>query len=191
MTLNSIYRLHSDVDHFGWLEPACPNDKQWLTDTRGLKVPSNERLPFNLTSLQDESNCATPAGDFPFLAPPLLCFSEGAWSAVGQQIGSCGEAFPIASSNCRSGGFVGFLLRTELDCLDEQRSDLVRFRSSGRIMKARRCVLNSRRVLSAPQMFRVVGLFSDVFVDDRFVEVWSDAGLAGALFEKVEVDHIW
>ena len=187
MRQKKIYKIEADVDQYAWIDPFFEEDQYWLTNSRGLQLPPAERLPFQVTDLREKNESRLNLGDFPQLFPPLLCFSAAAWSCVGGLVSKSGSNFQIEHDRPTGEALIGFLLETKIDCIDENSSDVIRFRTSGNIMKINRYVLKMDGVCEVADIFRPDGVVNDVFVTGRFFEAWVSAGLVGAKFKEIEV----
>ncbi|MEO0662742.1 MAG: hypothetical protein AAFZ87_14490, partial [Planctomycetota bacterium] len=99
-----------------------------------------------------------------------------------------GAVVPADSAwlDLESGGDVLHLWRPPLveGAVDWERSDLLRL-STGTVLAVRDPVFRAES-LDGRTAFRVEQpKFSDLFVTDRFVEVWNEIGLTGVLFSEV------
>lgn len=75
-----------------------------------------------------------------------------------------------------------------VDALDEERSHIERFASSGRIMLVRHHVLRGAAIPAGIDVFVLSAMRAGrVVVSERFVERVQAAGLLGARFEEVDV----
>lgn len=70
-----------------------------------------------------------------------------------------------------------------VDALDEVASDLVRFKSSGRIMRVRKPAFHPEKLVEI-DLFHLPGSPSSLYVSQRFVDAVHRSGLRGVVFEK-------
>ena len=119
--------------------------------------------------LDDEEHRVRLVADYVGFLPAIPVFSARAAAALRQIIGADGELLPVIAPG---GEWFALNVTTVTDALDEQRSEIERFTSSGR----------PRRVTR----FRL-GLFPDgvTYVRDAFVERIAEAGLTGFAPELV------
>jgi hypothetical protein len=91
----------------------------------------------------------------------------------------------ILTLSCTEGEYFAFNVATSIDALDESLSDIRRFESSGRIMRAVRYAffgdrLKGAAIFKVPQIPR-----SEVYVTDRFQKVVIDNHLTGFDFASL------
>ncbi len=124
--------------------------------------------------------------DAPWLGSATLVLRAAAVVALRSLLEANGELLPV---DCDEARLFLFHATRVLDVLDEERSEILRFRTSGRVMDVTRYVFRASDLrgvdcFKIPQ-FRV----SPTFVSERFVDAWHAAGLRGLEFEPIWSDE--
>lgn len=134
---------------------------------------------------EDEGRLFRPA-DFPWSGAHALVLRKSAADVVGPLVEGQAELLPLSCS----GPDLWLLHVTEMrDALDEGRSDIVRFPSSGRVMAIRgyafeRNALQGARCFKVPQMPT-----GSIFLSGEVVDAVAAAGLTGFAAEMVWEDQ--
>jgi len=124
-------------------------------------------------------------GDFPTLNnySKIPIFSERAWDILAPLISYCSEALRISHPS----GKLFYLINVLeiIDCLDEERSDLSRNPTTGRVSRVskycfRTSLLQGKHVFKTP-----LKSGAELFVGESFREVVEENGLKGLIFEKI------
>jgi hypothetical protein len=130
-----------------------------------------------------EGEEAKPLGDFPSLfggVPPV--FSKRAIEILNPLIADSTEILPLMGLE---GEFSVVNVIDVVDCLDHQRSEYIRFESSGRIMHIEHYVFK-KDYLKNKHIFRIPEeVVSAVFVSDAFKTLVEQNRLEGLIFKKV------
>jgi hypothetical protein len=130
----------------------------------------------------DERSACYPS-DFPWLGTDALVMRRKAVDALRDLLEANGEILPLEDE----GGAELFVLNARvLDALDEQRSEIVRFPSSDRIMRIK-SVAFQESVVRGADIFRLPLRASSTYVSERFIEAVAKAGLVGLEFNNVWV----
>jgi hypothetical protein len=92
-----------------------------------------------------------------------------------------GELLPLKS---KVGEFYTFNVTSVIDCLDEERSEIIRF-SDGRIMHIAQYHFFHEPLQNAV-IFRIPQFLKEVYITDRFANKAKEHGLMG-----LKLDPIW
>jgi hypothetical protein len=130
----------------------------------------------------DERGQELRPADSPWLGGHALVFRDRAYRAVGEILAPAGEFLELALEDTSDRLWL-FNACCLVDALDEQASDLVRFPSTGRVMKVERHVFRAN-VASRLTAFRVPQTRS-LFLSGDAVDAISARDLVGAGFELV------
>src|SRR6266513_662719 len=179
----TVYRLDADPDRYRWLTVVDPPDWDRLELLRSGKPVSSGWTPIAVVDLVEyDEDERKPRCDFPVFGS-VPTFSERAATALHDVLAGNGELLPLVGA-----AFFVYNVTRVVDALDEQRSTLTRFASSGRIMKVERYVLKDDQLQDAPvfklpQYCRVA-----VFVNDVFRSFALQAKLTGCRFAPIWPD---
>jgi hypothetical protein len=173
-----VYLLDPDADRYANLTLARSADVDQLLEGFDGRPMRDSWSPLEVEIIYDSRHAGRPACDFPLLFGPVPVLSERAAGALGDLIEKHGELLPL---RCEEGRCYAVNVTRVVDALDESRSELKRFPSSGRVMRVLRYEFDASQIRPAcmfkvPQMVR-----SDVYVTDRFrdaVRVHELTGLA-------------
>jgi hypothetical protein len=115
-------------------------------------------------------------GDFLSISGTPPVFSRRAAEVLGDLLPPNGELLPLA---CDVGEFLAYNCTTVLDALDEDRSQIARFRTSGRVSNIERHVFLPERLRGAIifKLATVPGLYT--YVTDGFLQRADESGLQG------------
>lgn len=157
-------RLRPDPDHRARLRAwdGSPRAHDWTP------------LPVTLVTADDDGPLAT--SDCPSLGGAPPAFSARAVEVLRDLLEPHGELLPLA---CDDGEFWAYNCTRVVDALDEDASEVVRFRSSGRVNSIVRHVLRPAELTNVP-VFRLASapdLYT--YVTDAFTEHVTSAGLIG------------
>lgn len=120
--------------------------------------------------------------DFPWLGSHALVLSQRAVKALREIIEPCAELLPLGTEDATE-LFVVNVLRV-VDALDEDRSIVVRFPSSNRIMRVTRPHFREADIRGL-DMFRLPFRASPTYLSQRFVDAVAEAKLVGLEFLRV------
>lgn len=138
-------------------------------------------VPIRVRRVRPDKKMGFKASDFPWLCEHVLVFRERARDALRDVLDAHGETLPLATSD----GVALFAFNARVvDALDEPRSDIVRFPSSGRIMSLRKPAFVGERI-EGLDMFRTTMRRSPTYLSDRFVARVAAHGLVGLTFKPV------
>jgi hypothetical protein len=174
-----IFELRPDVERYRWLTLVRESDFNVLSDLDGSPV-GIKWTPLATEWIDDDLNAGKPKSDFPTLGSTPV-FSERAIDTLVDLLVEHGEVLPLALVD--GGGYFIFNTTRTVDALDEERSSVVRFPSSGRIMRIDKYAFSGDAPLFP--IFRIPQMRSKVFVTDPFVERVTDSALTGFDFSLV------
>lgn len=142
---------------------------------RGTSVPGVE-------AVRGDERSDGPLPDFTdFALRPIPAFSERAIDALGELLSAHGEFVPIAVPEPMR--YFAFNATTVVDALDEERSEISRFKSSGRIWKVDRHVLK-QSVVDLPPIFKMPQTrVGQTYVNETFVADVERLRLKGFRFD--------
>ena len=120
--------------------------------------------------------------DFPWLGSHALVLRQTAVKALVHIIEPCAEVLPLKSDDGTE-LFAINVLRV-VNALDEERSSVIRFPSSNRIMRVTRPCFKEH-VIRGLDMFRLPFRASPTYVSQGFVNAVSKAKLVGLDFRRV------
>lgn len=171
-----IYELRRDADHYRWLDTTDGGDITGFEIDSSLVGATWEPL---VVQWMTEDMEGTLEGDFPTLGN-LRVFSQKAVDALLELLVENGELLPLIS---KDGQFYVYNVTRVADALDEERSEVVRFKTSGRIMRIEHYRFRSE-LLAGLSIFKVPQL-TEVFVTDAFVKRVQEANLKGFAFREL------
>ena len=129
----------------------------------------------------DEQNKDLPVSDFPSFLSHVPCFSRKAIEALTQLLLPNGEILPLV---CDEGEYFAYNVTTVLNCLDEEKSEAVRFDEGG-ILDIVKHEFEFSKVIHAV-IFKIPQIpLMDVFVTNEFVSKVKESGLQGFEFREV------
>lgn len=134
---------------------------------------------------EDQQGRQLASADMPWLGKHAPVLKKKASSALGPVVATNGELLPLA---CDEVELAVYNVTTVVDALDLERSALVKFPSSGRVMKVESHVFRPDRVKNV-RAFKVPELLrGPVFVTDDVVSAAQGAPLIGVGFRLVWED---
>jgi hypothetical protein len=179
----TIYKVFP-AEGYEWVEGRRERDWEGLS-LNGAPVAERWITPeVSIVRTDDRGKKLRPC-DVPWFSHEVLVLTPNAVHELRSIVEPHGELLPLRES----GGDQLFALNvvTVLDALDEERSDLVRFTGSGRIMVIKTHVFRSR-VVNRVDLFKLPQpqiRSSSIYVSDAFVARVREAHLRGIEFEKV------
>jgi hypothetical protein len=185
-TESTVYRLQADSDRFQNLVPMDDNERAKLEDRFDGTWIGNSWVPVRVRVLRGPNNEGLPAGDFPSLGGVVPVFSLRAIDGLRDLLEPCGELLPL---EIIAGDYVAFNTTAVLDALDSERSSIVRFRSSGRVMDIERYAFKPE-ALGTASIFKLPETrWSRTYVDQAFVDRVEGLRLTGFDFRRVWTLH--
>lgn len=177
----TIYEFEPQ-DGYEWVVPIDESDFEVFRSFDATsRVTSWQPIRMKLL-MEDEFGRPFLTSDVPWLGKHAPVLREKAASALRPVLAGRGEMLPL---ECDSASLVVFNATTVIDALDLDKSELVTFPSSGRIMKVKSHVFRPNSVRGV-QAFKVPQLLrGSVFVSDEVVSAARGAGLQGVGFRQV------
>jgi hypothetical protein len=176
-----VYLLDADADRYANLTLARSADAGQLLERVDGRPMGDSWSPLEVEIIHDSRYAGRPACDFPLLFGPVPVPSERAAGALGDLIGEHGELLPL---RCEEGRYYAVNVTRVVDALDESRSELKRFPSSGRVMRVLRYEFDASRIRPAC-MFNVPKMVgSDVYVTDSFRDAVREHELTGPAWDR-------
>lgn len=171
-----VYRIIPDSDRFNCLQ-ARSKDQYKLDQLVGKPIASAWKP---ITAELDDT--AGRSGDFPSLLGGVPVFSETAWLVLEPLIRSSAEALPINSSD---GAYYIIHVLDIVDCLDHDRSKIVRLPSGG-VMDVEKYVFKEG-CLKDKHIFRLPETIPQQFVQvsETFRELVKKNELQGLIFRRL------
>jgi hypothetical protein len=127
----------------------------------------------------DDMNRKLPPSDFPSFAPHIPVFSTRAFKLLSDFLVPFGEFLPV---DCNDDEYFIYNVTKIVDALDEEKSTIKRFKSSGRIMEITNYEFESILLKNVP-IFKIPQTsLMDVFVTESFVEQIRKHELIGFSF---------
>lgn len=164
---------------YEWVVPVHEADFEIFRGFDGTaRVPDWRAIRMELVTADEHGRPFVPS-DIPWLGEHAPVLRERAVSALAPALTGSGEMLPL---ECADVDLVVFNTTTVLDALDLDRSELVMFPSTGRIMKVKSHVFRPER-LQGVHAFKVPELLrGSVFLTDEVVSAAQAAGLRGVGF---------
>lgn len=177
-----VYQLRAEADHYRPLTVARDDDFRKLSALHDEPAPPTW-VPVKVEWLDEGDSLQKPVADFPSFGG-VPAFSYRAVNALRDLLEPNGVILPLQTS---SEGLFAYKVTSEVDALDEEGSELMRF-SSGRIMGVQRFAFFADRI-DEVQIFKVPQLRAHVFVTHVFAERVRRSGLTGFVLEEVWSDE--
>jgi hypothetical protein len=165
------------AEGFEWVNAVRPADYEVFLSFDGKPRASTwEPLPFR--RVRPDARSKFLPSDFPWLGGHALVMRRSAVDALRDLLDANGEVLPLSTTD----GVELFVLNARVvDALDEARSSLRRFPSSGRIMSIDKPVFVPSAI-EGRDLFRLPHRAMPTYVSERFVERVREAGLKGIDF---------
>lgn len=183
----NIYKLKSDFERYQGLRKLKEEDRKKLLDYRldhrwfrGAAI-GDQWWPIAMGLNEGDEDL--PSGDFPWCSFPA--FSKRAVEALRNLLEPNGEILPLI---CEFGDYYAFNTTSVVDALDEERSELKRFKSSGRISEILRYEFYPEK-LQGLSIFKLRQFPAGDYVTDTFVQRVQEAGLVG--FDFSTARQVW
>lgn len=138
-------------------------------------------LDFEITFESADALKEKRKSDFPWYMSSVLIIREHVLLNMKRIFEQNGELLPIHSSDNQK--LYAFNCNC-IDALDEEKSNIVRMKSSGKILLIRNIVLRDEDKIQA-DIFRLNYPNSPTFVSDNFIRVYNDNNYVGLKFIKL------
>jgi hypothetical protein len=178
----TIYEVFP-AEGYEWVEGRRERDREALASLRGSPAADRWAAPEVRFVRTDDHGKRLRPSDLPWFGHAVLIMMPDALDQLRSIVEPHGELLPLRESDGKE--LFALNVLTVLDALDEERSDLVRFTGSGRIMTIKTHVLR-KSVVNQVNLFKLPQLrSSSIYVSDAFVARVRQADLWGVEFEKV------
>jgi Immunity protein family (Imm11) len=176
-----VYRFQVQ-EGYEWVVPLSDTDFEVFLSFGGSKRATDWRPIEMRLVTEDERGRRFLPSDMPWLGQHAPVMRPRATAALSPVLAGDGEILPLA---CRDAQLAVFNTLTVVPALDVERSSVVRFPSSGRIMTVKAHVFRSE-LLEGVNAFKVPELLrSAVFVSEAVVRAAHQARLNGVGFKLV------
>jgi hypothetical protein len=166
-----------------WVLPKPLEDNHVLSDLRGQRQRHWTPLRMELLA-ENEDGTRRGYSDFPWYGEHLLILRRAAAKCLRRIMAPYGEFLSLTGAN----KLELFNATTELDALDEDRSQIVRYHDGG-LMMIERYMLR-REAIGNALIFKLPYRASSLYVQAPFAEQVSAMGLCGIGFKLVWSDEI-
>lgn len=178
-----IFKIVGD-DGFNVVSPVGEDYSVSMFDGTPL---ADDWHPIDIEVVRPEDGCED--SDCPHWFPGVLVFSERAWKQMSGCVGSDEvEVLPLRTKPNRHGFEYDYCLVNVIkvvECLDQKRSQVTRYPSSGRIMRIDRYAFDINK-LEGVSVFKIPEqLTTAIFVTGPFVQRYRSTELEGLAFERV------
>lgn len=170
------------AEGFEWVQPVDEADFDAVYQLDGTPRASGWK-PIRMRRVQaDDEGQPWRSADLPWLGGHALALRERAFQALGELLGQYGELLELDLVDDSDRLWL-FNVCSIVDGLDQDASKVVRFPSTGRVMKINQHAFRTDRV-AGDMVFRIPEARS-VFLTGGVVDAIDRAGLSGAAFELV------
>jgi hypothetical protein len=172
------------VDGFECINVVDKVDYKRLASMNGeIQAPTWTSIEVRRVAADHKSRCLS--SDFPWLGGYIIIMRDRARLVLDGFWGECGEVLSLSTTDNVHLHLLN-VTRT-IDALDEEKSTITRFPSTGAIMRIDTYSFRAA-TLTGVDIFRLPLHTSPIFVSDRFVESVANAGLQGLGFKRVWSD---
>jgi hypothetical protein len=179
-----VYTLKANVNNYQILTPVDAGIYESYQHFNG--EPHAIRLE-TLTVAILPPDQVRRVGDFPGLASHIPVFSYRSMAVLGKMLGVAGELMTLNCGNCEA-EYMAVNVTCLIDALDENRSKVKRYRSSGRIMRILQYEFK-KESLPEVAIFKIPEtVLKEVYVTDGFVAQVVKACLEGFVFKLIWTD---
>ncbi len=176
------FRYRPDANHYDGVRLIMQDDEPVVGLHYDSKSVGGSWEPVAVEGFDDNPGIE---GDFPSLSNynKIPIFSQRAWEVLQPLIGYCTEALPIKHPSGQQFYIVNVM--DIIDCLDEERSELVRNAATGRVSEVfKYCfkddMLDGKHIFKTP-----LKSGAELFVDDSFRATVEAKGLKGLVFKPL------
>lgn len=171
------------MDGFEWVQPAKERDFDGIYHLDGSsRVDGWIPIPMRRLERLDDQGPRLRRADIPWLGEHALVMRREALEAVRDVLNPAGEFLELHLVDAPDPMWLFNVCRV-VDALDESGSDLVRFPSSGRVMKVDRYKFRAD-VIDVEIAFRVPQL-QTLFFTNRAVEAFQGTNLSGIALKQL------
>ena len=166
---------------YEWINTEDPADYEVFLSFDGRSYAADWR-PVRVRRVRMDARRACMASDFPWLGGHALIFRSTAVESLRDLLEASGEVLPLATSD----GVELYVLNVTriLDAIDEQRSSIVRFAGTNRVMRIEKIAFVPSLVQDI-DIFRLPHRSTPTYVSQQFVDRFNSAKLCGLEFLPV------
>jgi hypothetical protein len=169
------------LEGYEWVKPYDPTDFEVFLAFDGTRRGDGWR-PVKVRRVRADQGQAFVASDFPWLGAHALVMRPRALDALHDVLEAHGEILPLTTDDGVS--LWVFNVTCIRDALDTERSAVVRFPGTDKIMRITSPVFRGSAVHGV-DVFRLPHRASPTYVSQRFVSMVKDARLVGFGFKPV------
>lgn len=166
---------------YEWINTVDDADYEKFLSFDGTSRVANWK-PVRVRRVRADNQQDCRESDFPWLGSHALVLREQAVTVLRQLIEPCAEILPLETDDGVKLSVVNVL--RVVDALDEERSVIVKFASSNRIMRVTRPYFREADIRGL-DMFRLPFRPSPTYLSQNIVDAASTAGLVGLDFKQV------
>jgi hypothetical protein len=176
----------SEDGDYEWCNPVQSEDfERIVVEINGEPRQADWKPLVMQIHREDERGRKRIVSDAPFHGHHAFIFKPRAVAALGPLLRANGELLPV---QCEGEDLMIYNPTRVLDALDEDASELVRFKSSGSVALIKRYAFRPD-VIKDVDIFKIPNVRnSPTFVGQRFIDIWKSAGLVGLDFNQVWPD---
>jgi hypothetical protein len=179
-----IYTLKANVNNYPVLAPVDWGVERYRHFDGHPLAPPPDALRVEVV----KEGQTLPAGDFPGLTSHIPVFSRRSAAALDEILDAAGQMIPLRCESCAD-EYVAVNVTRLVDALDERRSEVKRYRSSGRIMRILHYAFLRERV-AGMEVFKIPQtVLQEVYVSEAFVERVAGRSLQGFVFKLIWTDE--
>lgn len=179
------YQLKADVDNFKWVTPINDQDLIILDNLRGQSVKSEWRT-LQLEYIVEKGDEELKEGDYPNLMASCPIVSEMAATLLFPIIKNEVEFLDVSIIGESRKFFLVNVLKI-LDCLDCEKSNIVRF-SDGNIMMIKKYTFFEDK-LKDTAIFRIKNAEKEIIVTESIFDIVVNSNLQGIKFKDTSEEE--
>ena len=167
------------TEEYEWVMPIDKADYDAVGSLYGESKQKNWK-PIRMKLINPDLGRTYKEADFPWCGAQTVVLRKEAVERLRPLLLEAGEVLPLV---CDDAELSLWNVTNVVDALDYERSKIVRFPSSGRIMDIREHVFKPHLLGSQPE-FKIPGLLT-IYLGSRFVDEVTASGLTGLKFKQV------
>jgi len=170
-------------DPYELCQPVDPEDYETIECRLTGQPQAATWKPITMHLIRDDQGRQLSPSPAPWLGSYAWVLRPEAILAMGSLLREYGELLPLS---CHGAKLMLFHCLTIVDALDEDASD-VHYFAEGHIMGVLHYVLRAKAI-GAAEIFTLANLpAGPIFVGQRFVDMWRNAGLEGLDFPRIDI----
>ncbi len=166
---------------FEWINAVDDADYETFLALDGTSQSENWR-PVRVRRVRADEHQDCRESDFPWLGSHVLVLRERTLLVLGKLIEQFAEVLPLETDDGTKLSAIN--VRCVKDALDVERSTVIRFPSTGRIMRVTRPCFREPAIRGL-DLFRLPFRASPTYLSQQFVDLATEAGLTGLDFHQV------